>query len=111
MSSENTKESKIWESIVKIAQIDGHISQDESNLIRTILQNAQEYDSVLNKALEKEKITSEDKSELINLRANILDKAYRAASEDQKITADELAIIQETLNILHQLEKEESKMS
>ncbi|MHA2501267.1 MAG: tellurite resistance TerB family protein [Candidatus Kariarchaeaceae archaeon] len=110
MDISDPRESRIWESIVKVAQLDGHISEDESNLIRTILKNAKEYEAVLSRALEKAAISPEDKIELINLRANILDTAYRAASADQKITADELAIIQETLNILHELEQQEGNM-
>jgi len=99
----------IWEKIVKVAQADGRITTEETNLIKTILQESKRYEDVLAKALEDHKINAEEKMNLIDLRARILDKAYREASQDQKISDDEYAIIEQTLKILHQLELEEDE--
>ena len=109
MGSDEGEQNKVWEKIIQVAQADGRITREESNLIVTILENAKNYDVFLNQALEDDEIDEQEKIELINLRATILDKAYREASDDKKISDDEYAIIEETLKILHKLEVEEFK--
>jgi len=102
-------EDNIWHKIIKVAQDDGRITEDESKLIKKIMENAQEYEEVLTLAIEDGTIDPSEKSDLINRRATILDNAYREASDDFEISDDEYAIIAETLRILHQLESNENK--
>ena len=111
MKDEDKHKLGIWGELFDIALEDGHITADESMLLKKLFDNAEIYRNVLEQAFEDGQISKDDKSKLMEQREKIVDLAYETAEADEVITEEELALINKTLEITKQLELNEHHLA
>ena len=88
-----------------VALEDGKISEDEEKIIASVISNMEEYKDILEKALEDEKITSQEKDQLFEFRMKIVEDVYASAREDSVISDDEATLLKSICKLIMALDK------
>ena len=77
----------------KVAEEDGTITVDEQNLLDTMNDFMQRYETYLGKAEEDGIITEEEAEKLQSMRRDMLEGLWAEAAKDGKISDDETEIM------------------
>lgn len=79
--------------IIETAAKDGLITDEETALIDLAEESLKLYHRELHLALDDDLITEEERKSLEDLKDAILDKGMEVANLDERITADEMALL------------------
>jgi hypothetical protein len=99
----------ILNQLMKVAEEDGRITEDEKILIKNLMSNAEKYIETLNEALEDGIIDKGEQSKLLQYRLNIAKKAKELALTDLIISREEKNLMLELHKILRDLETAHKK--
>lgn len=96
---------------METARKDGIVNDHEKLMIKHIMEDISDYTEILELALSDDIITLEEKVELYKFRTKMFIDNMKFVSEDQKVTVEEIGLI-ETLNkILAEMGDIENKYS
>lgn len=95
--------SSVYNKLTQIALEDEVITEEEATLLETILSSIEKYNDVLENALEDGIITENEQNGLLQAREAIYQSAYSTAMEDEKLSADEIKLLESLTSILKQL--------
>ena len=95
--------------LLKIANRDGIVSEDEKNLISSIEGEIHKYSTELVKAMEDGVLDRNEKLRLMNQRLNLVRKVFDTVQADMKITMDEQDIMDAAMQRLSELGKMEEQ--
>ncbi len=94
---------EIKSELERIASIDNYITNDERELINTIVQQIRTYLELYNKTLEDGVITSLERVELFKSRLNVIQRTIEVIKKDFRVSNDEKTLfdkMQELLPVL-----------
>ncbi len=95
--SENIETEKIIlmikNELSRIAGKDGKVTEDEQALINSILEEANKYKTILDKAISNNKIDQQERIRLFQGKLNMVQKAVSKIRDDLIVSDDEQAII------------------
>ncbi|MHA1990189.1 MAG: MFS transporter [Candidatus Hodarchaeales archaeon] len=93
-----------WNDLVSTALTDSEISNEEKELISTILSNLTNYAKILEDAVADNVITSKEQKKLVSARKSIWKKAFKQAISEDGISNEENELLFKLINILRSLE-------
>ena len=88
------------------ASKDGVISEDEKALIDVVTVDLATYYKALELALEDNIITKEEETQLDAIKENLIKKMHTITTADDKVTADERALIEKLASFMVDRRKE-----
>lgn len=94
----------IWDVLLETVMEDEKISEDEKNLLDSIMVNLKAYAQAVEHALVDGVITEEEKSELLDLRKKLISDAESTAFKDEIITDEEVNIIAKLARVMTELD-------
>ncbi|MFV2014942.1 MAG: hypothetical protein ACC656_05920, partial [Candidatus Heimdallarchaeota archaeon] len=94
----------IWDVLLETVMEDDKISEDERNLLDSIMVNLKEYAQAVEYALVDGVITEEEKEELLDLRKKLISDAESTAFKDEVITEEEVNIIAKLAKVMTELD-------
>lgn len=92
--------SAILTSLKNIAMKDGVITEEEQNLISTIIINFNAYSELMKVAVQDNVITQAESNELFERRMNVMENAYQTAREDYDISNDEAELLKQVCGVI-----------
>ncbi len=95
----------IWDTLIKVAFLDGKLTRDEFDIIKNVLADLINYSSILEEALNDGIIDDLEKQKLQSQREKVIDKAKLIANKDYIITEEEKKLILTTKEILQNMQK------
>ena len=93
----------IWDKLKEVAMDDGKLTQDERELMATVISDIEKYNETLHKALEDGIIDEREERRLFEGRMQVMEKAYDKAREDLVISEDEKKILKEICKIVREV--------
>ncbi|MFV2014753.1 MAG: hypothetical protein ACC656_04955 [Candidatus Heimdallarchaeota archaeon] len=103
MTEEKANQFKqLVQTLGEVALRDGHISDEEFEILKQVSFDLIKYDKALTKALEDGVITTHEQLQLNNLQAQIEKNVVSVADSDHKISEDEAMLIKKLAEILKQ---------
>ena len=103
--------SEILSYLLNIAKEDGIVSDDENNFLTAMEKEINRYRTDLEKTLEDEKITLNEKITLAKSRKEILQKALTTVREDLNISLEEQKLLDGLERKLMELDAYEKKFT
>ena len=97
------------EELMKIAQLDLLVTDEEKRAIEKILEEMKKYKVKLDEALEDHIITPQEKMNLFASKMEIVRNTVKMLNTDFKVTKDEEALLEGLHNLIAKLTKEERK--
>ncbi|MHA2097166.1 MAG: MFS transporter [Candidatus Kariarchaeaceae archaeon] len=94
----------IWDVLLETVMEDNKISEDERDLLDSIMVNLREYAQAVEHALVDGVITQEEKDELLELRKKLIKEAESTAFKDEIISPDEVNIIAKLAKVMTELD-------
>lgn len=98
----------VWMNLLEVARNDGKVTNEELDLLTSIMASMRGYFDLLEKVYEDQVISEEETTQLINSRAEVLELAKQEAMKDEKLSSDEKNILEKLERILIELEKVEN---
>jgi len=105
MDNISQKKKEIMDYLHKVASEDQRLSKSEEKILKLVEQSLDEYEKELGKALEDNKITTDEKVSLYYKRMDILREAIAITQDDDVIEEDEDSILSALTNKLKELSK------
>jgi len=105
MDNISQKKKEIMDYLHKVASEDQRLSKSEEKILKLVEQSLDEYEKELVKALEDNKITTDEKVSLYYKRMDILKEAIAITQDDDVIEEDEDSILSALTNKLKELSK------
>ena len=84
---------KLLSQILMIAAEDSQITDEENALLTSITKGLKEYEDLLKKHIEDDKISIEEATKLEQQLSDVVTNSIKVADEDKTISEDEQAII------------------
>lgn len=97
---DQAKKDQIWARLRKIALEDGELSPEEQELMKSIIDDIEEYSDQVDIANEDGKIDKKEERDLFEWRIKIIEKAYAKARTDKIVTKEERALLKEIIRII-----------
>lgn len=72
---------------------DGVMTKDEEQILLEVKKNIKKFSEEYNKAWEDNKLTKDEKRQLVTMWNNIYDNSLKEAKKDKNITAEEFQIL------------------
>ena len=94
---------KVMEELENLANQDEKITKEEKDLLNSIKKGIDEYQEILSKSLEDNKVTEEELEEIHILEKRILQDASAQVFSDGTVSEDEKAIMKEIIKIIEDL--------
>ena len=89
----------IWDELIKVAEEDGIISDDEKVLLENIKKNLEKYYA----SLKEEPKDDSEKLKVFEAQLDIMREAYDTAYLDNKISKDELELLKKLQKIVRKI--------
>ncbi len=89
----------IWDELIKVAEEDGIISDDEKVLLENIKKNLEKYYT----SLKEEPKDDSEKLKVFEAQLDIMREAYDTAYLDNKISKDELELLKKLQKIVRKI--------
>ena len=94
----------VLDKLMKVAEQDGIMQDDEKTLIKSLMKNAEKYSQILDEALKDGIIDKREQSRLLQYRLSIANKAKEVAQADLMISPEEKDLMIEFHKILLETE-------
>ncbi|MHA2097121.1 MAG: hypothetical protein ACW99A_00435 [Candidatus Kariarchaeaceae archaeon] len=101
---ELTDMQKLYEALLRKANEDGIITNEEQAILDQVKMNVLDYEKLLSNALEDGIIDEDEAKQLRDSRAKMLELAWMAADTDAEINTDEAGLLNLLLNLLKKIE-------